>query len=166
MQNKRFPAPTEFIGRSNDGGRPSLPSFRRVAIVRAMPRRALHLIATVLALVLSAQVATATACEVACLLGLPDSSARTVSDSTADCHATDAPYDGARVDGNATGCQHAVNVNPVPAERVRSEIKALSPGITSLIETSDVVFLHDHSSGALTNDPPGSHRGRSGPLRL
>ena len=130
-----------------------------------MTPRAVHIIATALAFVLSAQVATATACEVACLLGLPDSSARTASDNTANCHATDVPHDVVRVDGNATGCQHAANVNPVPGERVRSEPETPSPGITNLIETPGLVVLHYHSSGELTNDPPGSPRGLSLPLR-
>ena len=143
-----------------------MPSPRCAAIVKGMTRRAVHLIATALALVLSAQVVTATACEMACLLGLSDSPATTASDNAVDCHTADAPHDGPRVDGNATGCQHEASLDPVPGERVRSGIEMPTPGITTAITTPGLVVLHNHSSGELTNDPPGSPRGLSLPLRL
>ena len=144
---------------------PPLPSSRSAAIVRGMTRRGVHLIAAALALVLSAQVVTATACEMACLLGI-GSPATTASDSAADCHAADVPHDGPRLDGSASGCQHAASLNPVPGERVRSGIEMPAPGIATAVQTPGVAFLHEHSFGELTNDPPGSPRVLSLPLRL
>ena len=136
------------------------------AIVRVVTRRAVHLIATALALVLSAQVATVTVCEVVCLLGIPDSSASDVADNAADCHATDTRDAGVRVDGNATGCEHAASLNPAPAQRIRSGIEMPAPAIEIAGATSVAVSLRGHSFPEFPTAPPGSPRGLSLPLRL